>query len=138
MTGWRLGWMVLPEALLRPAECLGQNFFISPPSLSQIAGEAAFDCGAQLDGHVAAYARNRALLLRELPKAGLDRMAPADGAVYIYADVSALTNASEAFCRRQLAEIGVAATPGIDIDPDRGHHFLPIPLHGTPAPRPAG
>src|SRR3546814_8349572 len=76
MTGWRLGWMVLPEALLRPAECLGQNFFISPPSLSQIAGEAAFDCGAQLDGHVAAYARNRALLLRELPKAGIDRLAP--------------------------------------------------------------
>src|SRR3546814_11130210 len=74
MTGWRLGWMVLPEALLRPAECLGQNFFISPPSLSQIAGEAAFDCRAQLDGHVAAYARNRALLLRELPKAGLDRL----------------------------------------------------------------
>lgn len=133
MTGWRLGWMVLPEALLRPAECLGQNFFISPPSLSQIAGEAAFDCGAQLDGHVAAYARNRALLLRELPKAGLDRLAPADGAFYIYADVSALTNDSEAFCRRMLAKIGVAATPGIDFDPDRGHHFLRFSFAGREA-----
>src|SRR5690606_29930290 len=77
MTGWRLGWMVLPEDLLRPAECLGQNLFISPPCLSQLAGEAAFDCGAQLDGYVAAYARNRALLLRALPEAGLDRLAPA-------------------------------------------------------------
>src|SRR3546814_4636998 len=71
MTGWRLGWMVLPEDLLRPAECLGQNLFISPPCLSQLAGEPAFDCTTQLDGYVAAYARNRALLLRELPKAGL-------------------------------------------------------------------
>jgi aspartate/methionine/tyrosine aminotransferase len=133
MTGWRLGWMVLPEALLRPAECLGQNLFISPPCLSQIAGEAAFDCGAQLDGYVAAYARNRALLLRELPKAGLDRLAPADGAFYIYADVSALTNDSEAFCRRMLAETGVAATPGIDFDPDRGRRFVRFSFAGREA-----
>jgi aspartate/methionine/tyrosine aminotransferase len=133
MTGWRLGWMVLPEDLLRPAECLGQNLFISPPCLSQIAGEAAFDCSAQLDGYVAAYARNRALLLRELPKAGLDRLAPADGAFYIYADVSTLTNDSEAFCRRMLAEIGVAATPGIDFDPDRGRHFVRFSFAGREA-----
>jgi aspartate/methionine/tyrosine aminotransferase len=133
MTGWRLGWMVLPEALLRPAECLGQNLFISPPCLSQIAGEAAFDCGAQLDGYVAAYARNRALLLRELPKAGLDRLAPADGAFYIYADVSALSNDSEAFCRRMLAETGVAATPGIDFDPDRGRRFVRFSFAGREA-----
>jgi len=133
MTGWRLGWMVLPEDLLRPAECLGQNLFISAPCLSQIAGEAAFDCGAQLDGYVAAYARNRALLLDQLPKAGLDRLAPADGAFYIYADVSALTNDSEAFCRRMLAEIGVAATPGIDFDPDRGRHFIRFSFAGREA-----
>ena len=130
MTGWRLGWMVLPEDLLRPAECLGQNLFISAPCLSQIAGEAAFDCSAQLDGYVAAYARNRALLLRELPKAGLDRLAPADGAFYIYADVSALTNDSEDFCRRMLAETGVAATPGIDFDPDRGRRYLRFSFAG--------
>ncbi len=133
MTGWRLGWMVLPEDLLRPAECLGQNLFISAPCLSQIAGEAAFDCGAQLDGYVAAYARNRALLLEELPKAGLDRLAPADGAFYIYADVSGLTNDSEAFCKRMLAEIGVAATPGTDFDPDRGHHFVRFSFAGREA-----
>ncbi len=133
MTGWRLGWMVLPPDLLRPAECLGQNLFISAPCLSQIAGEAAFDCGPQLDSYVAAYARNRSLLLEELPKAGLDRLAPADGAFYIYADVSALTNDSEAFCRRMLAEIGVAATPGIDFDPERGRHFVRFSFAGREA-----
>src|SRR3546814_15175052 len=123
MTGGRLGWMVLPEDLLRPAECLGQNLFISPPCLSQLAGEAAFDCTTQLDGYVAAYARNRALLLRELPKAGLDRLAPADGAFYIYEDVSALTNDREAFCKRMLAALGVGATTGTDLDPSRGRHL---------------
>jgi aspartate/methionine/tyrosine aminotransferase len=133
MTGWRLGWMVLPEDLLRPVECLGQNLFISAPCLSQVAGEAAFDCGEQLDGYVAAYARNRELLLRELPKAGLDRLAPADGAFYIYADVSALTNDSEEFCRRMLAETGIAATPGIDFDPERGRHFLRFSFAGREA-----
>ncbi len=130
MTGWRLGWMVLPEDLVRPVECLAQNLFISAPCLSQIAGEAAFDCTVQLDGYVAAYARNRSLVLEELPKAGLDRLAPADGAFYIYADVAAVTNDSEAFCRRMLAEIGVAATPGIDFDPERGHHFLRFSFAG--------
>ena len=133
MTGWRLGWMVLPEDLLRPVECLAQNLFISPPCLSQIAGEAAFDCGEQLDRYVAAYARNRALLLEELPKAGLDRLAPADGAFYIYADVAAVTNDSEALCRRMLAETGIAATPGVDFDPDRGHHFVRFSFAGREA-----
>lgn len=133
MTGWRLGWMVLPEDLVRPIECLAQNLFISAPSLSQIAGEAAFDCAAQLNGYVDAYARNRALLLKELPKAGLDRLAPADGAFYIYADVSALTDDSEALCRRMLAEIGVAATPGTDFDPARGNRFLRFSFAGREA-----
>ncbi len=130
MTGWRLGWMVLPEDLLRPVECLAQNLFISPPTLSQMAAEAAFDCRAELDGYVAAYARNRALLLNELPKAGFDRLAPADGAFYLYADVSQLTNDSQDFCRRMLAETGVAITPGIDFDPERGHHFVRFSFAG--------
>jgi aspartate/methionine/tyrosine aminotransferase len=130
MTGWRLGWMVLPEELLRPVECLAQNLFISPPTLSQIAGEAAFDCRDELDGYVAAYARNRALLLEALPKAGFDRLAPADGAFYLYADVGRLTNDSEDFCRRMLAETGVAITPGVDFDPERGHRFVRFSFAG--------
>ncbi len=133
MTGWRLGWMVLPEDLLRPVECLAQNLFISPPTLSQIAAESAFDCRAELDGYVAAYARNRALLLEALPKAGFDRLAPADGAFYLYADVSRLTNDSEDFCRRSLAETGVAITPGIDFDPERGHQFVRFSFAGLEA-----
>ena len=133
MTGWRLGWMVLPEDLKRPAECLGQNFFISAPTLSQIAATTAFDCGAVLDGYVAAYARNRELLLRELPKAGFDRLAPADGAFYLYADVNQLTNDSDAFCRRMLAETGVATTPGIDFDPERDNRFLRFSFAGPEA-----
>jgi aspartate/methionine/tyrosine aminotransferase len=133
MTGWRLGWMVVPDALRRPVECLGQNLFISAPTLSQLAGVAALGCRAELDAYVAAYARNRALLLAELPKAGFDRLAPADGAFYLYADVGALTDDSEAFCRRMLAETGVATTPGIDFDPARGHRFLRFSFAGPEA-----
>ena len=133
MTGWRLGWMVLPEDLRRPVECLAQNFFISPPTLSQIASVAAFECRDELDGHVARYARNRAHLLKELPKAGFDRLAPADGAFYIYADVARLTNDSPEFCKRMLAETGVAATPGIDFDPDRGHRSVRFSFAGPEA-----
>jgi len=107
--------------LIRPVECLGQNLFISAPTVSQYAGEVAFDCAAELDAYVAAYVRSRDLLLRELPGAGFDKLAPADGAFYIYADVRHLSNDSEAFCRRMLAETGVASTPGIDFDPARGH-----------------
>ena len=130
MTGWRLGWMVMPEDLLRPLECLGQNLFISAPTLSQFAGLAALDCQDVLDGYVAAYARNREVLLRELPKAGFDRLAPADGAFYLYADVAHLTNDSEDFCRRMLAETGVAAAPGVDFDPARGNRFLRFSFAG--------
>ena len=79
MTGWRLGWMVLPEEMIRPVERLAQNLFISAPSLAQHAAVAAFDCRVELDANVARYARNRELLLAELPKAGLDQFAPADG-----------------------------------------------------------
>ncbi|MEI8393731.1 MAG: pyridoxal phosphate-dependent aminotransferase [Rhodospirillaceae bacterium] len=131
MTGWRLGWLVVPEMLVRPIECLAQNLFISAPSLSQAAAVAAFDCREELDGHVARYASNRALLLEELPKAGLDRLAPADGAFYLYADVSALTDDSEAWCRQLLAETGVAITPGIDFDPVRGRQFVRLSFAGS-------
>lgn len=131
MTGWRIGWMVVPPDLVRSIECLAQNLYISAPTLSQLAAVAAFDCRAELDGHVARYARNRSLLLEELPKAGLARLAPADGAFYIYADVSDVTDDSEAFCRRLLAETGIAATPGIDFDPEQGRSFLRFSYAGT-------
>jgi aspartate/methionine/tyrosine aminotransferase len=120
MTGWRLGWMVLPEDLLRPVECLAQNLFIAPPAISQYAALAAFDSLDELNARVRGYAASRDLLLRELPKAGFDRLAPSDGAFYLYADIGHLTNDSADFCRRMLAETGVAATPGIDFDPERG------------------
>mgnify|MGYP003639566643 FL=1 len=130
MTGWRIGWMIIPEDLQRSVECLAQNIFISVPTLSQRAACAAFDCTDELDENVARYAANRDLLLRELPKAGIDRLAPADGAFYIYADVSDLTNDSEAFCRRLLAETGIAVAPGTDFDPARGHASLRISFAG--------
>jgi len=130
MTGWRLGWMVVPEALVRPMECLAQNLFISPPTVSQHAALAAFDCRDELDGHVARYARNRELLLKELPKAGFGSMASADGAFYLYADVAHMTNDSSEFCSRMLAETGVAATPGIDFDPTRGTRYVRFSFSG--------
>lgn len=116
MTGWRIGWMVVPEALTRSIERLNQNFYISTHAVSQLAALAAFDCRDELDANVAQYAKNRDLLLSELPQAGLTDIAPADGAFYLYTDVSHLTDNSEAFCRRMLDEIGVATTPGVDFD----------------------
>jgi len=133
MTGWRLGWMIVPEDLSRPIECLQQNFFISPPTLSQRAAVAVFDCLDECDANVARYAENRAVLLERLPAAGFDRLAPADGAFYVYADVSALTNDSPEFCRRMLAEAHVAATPGTDFDPLRGHRFMRFSFAGETA-----
>jgi aspartate/methionine/tyrosine aminotransferase len=130
MTGWRLGWMVLPEEMLRPIECLAQNLFISPPTLSQVGGVAAFGCKAELDQRVADYAKARALLLERLPKAGLTKLAPADGAFYIYADVGDFTNDSKSWCTRLLNETGIAATPGIDFDPARGHRFVRLSFAG--------
>ncbi len=133
MTGWRLGWMIVPPELARAVECLAQNLFISPPALSQVAAIAAFECREELDRNVARYAENRALLLEELPKAGFDRLAPADGAFYLYADISALTNDSKDFCGRMLREIGVACTPGVDFDPARGHSTLRFSFAGSTA-----
>lgn len=131
MTGWRLGWLVLPEELVRPVERLAQNLFISAPALPQIAGQAAFDATAELDANVARYAASRELLLRELPRAGFDAFAPADGAFYLFADVTRLTNDSAEFCRRMLAEASVAATPGLDFDPVRGNRFVRFSFAGT-------
>lgn len=131
MTGWRLGWMVVPENLLRAVECLAQNFFISPPAVSQHAGIAVFGCHQDLEANVRRYARNRAHLLEELPKAGFTRLASADGAFYIYADVAELTNDSDAFCKQMLADTGVALTPGIDFDPHRGRRFVRFSFAGS-------
>jgi aspartate/methionine/tyrosine aminotransferase len=125
--------MILPMELLRPIECLAQNLFISPPTLPQIAASAVFDCREELEANVRRYAENRALLLRQLPSAGFDRLAPADGAFYVYADVSRLTNDSGEFCRRMLAETGVAATPGMDFDAERGHRFVRFSFAGSTA-----
>jgi aspartate/methionine/tyrosine aminotransferase len=133
MTGWRLGWLVVPQDLLRSVECLSQNLYISPPALSQIAATAVFDCAPELDGHVAVYARNRQLLLRELPKAGFARFAPADGAFYLYADVRDMTDDSEELCRRMLLEAGVAATPGTDFDRARGRRYVRFSFSGEEA-----
>ena len=130
MTGWRLGWMVVPEELVRSIEVLAQNLAISAPALSQYAALAAFDSSSELDAKVDGYARNRDLLLRELPLAGFDKIAPADGAFYIFADVTKLTNDSMEFCRRMLDEIGVATTPGVDFDPDRGHAYIRFSFAG--------
>ena len=124
MTGWRLGWMIVPGDIFRAVECLAQNLFISPPTLSQFGAVAAFDCTDELDLNVARYAANRSLLLDELPKAGFDRLAPVDGAFYIYADVEDRTTDSVSYCSRILDETGVAVTPGVDFDPDRGNHFI--------------
>lgn len=126
MTGWRLGWMVCPADLVDAVERLAQNVFISPPTLSQQAAMTAFECRDELQTYVAEYARSRALLLDALPKVGFDKLSPAEGAFYIYADVSALTDDSQAFCARLLNETGVAMTPGIDFDPRRGSRYLRI------------
>ena len=131
MTGWRIGWMVMPPDLLRAVECLQQNMFISAPTLSQLAALAAFDCLDELDGRVARYALNREILLKGLAKAGFDRLAPADGAFYVYADVSKWTGNSPEFCRRLLTEAGIAVTPGIDFDPERGHHTVRFSFAGA-------
>ena len=131
MTGWRLGWLVLPDDLLRPVECLAQNLFISPPTLSQVAAVAAFDCREELEGNVARYAANRDLLLRELPKAGFGDLAPSDGAFYLYADVGHMTNDSLSFCSRILKETGAAVTPGLDFDEARGHRTMRFSFSGT-------
>lgn len=128
MTGWRLGWVVAPEDLVRPMERLAQNLFISAPTLAQLAALAAFDPAAiaEADGHVDRYRTNRGIVLEGLGAMGCRTVAPADGAFYAYADVGHLGAASPELCARWLDELGVAVTPGIDFDPGRGDHFIRI------------
>lgn len=124
MTGWRIGWMVLPEDLVRPVECLAQSLYISAPELSQIAAEAALDGTAEMNAVRAGYQANRALLAERLPALDLPFAAPMDGAFYAWVDVSSHTNDSMAFARQMLADIHVAATPGRDFDPVDGARFM--------------
>ncbi len=133
MTGWRVGWMVLPDDLVRPVECLAQNMFISAPYISQVAAEAAFDCAAELDTNVARYRRSRDHLLAALPGAGFSSVAAADGAFYLYADLAGRTNDSTAFCARMLAEAGIAASAGLDFDRTRGHRTMRFSYCGPEA-----
>lgn len=124
MTGWRIGWMIVPEDHVRRLERLMQNMFICAPHASQIAALAALDSETELKDNLVMYERNRTLLLQELPKAGFDKIAPPDGAFYIYADVSDLTDNSVELAKQILLEAGVAVTPGVDFDPARGHKTL--------------
>jgi aspartate/methionine/tyrosine aminotransferase len=124
MAGWRLGWLVVPPELVASARARMGNLFLTPPSLAQHAGLAAMDCRDELEGHVAAYACNRALMLDGVARLGLSHIAPPDGAFYIYADVGHLTSDSLGFCRRMLEETGVATAPGIDFDPVHGNRFV--------------
>lgn len=124
MAGWRLGWLVVPPELVAAARARMGNLFLTPPSLAQHAGLAAIDCTAELNGHVETYARNRDLMLAGVERLGLKRIAPPDGAFYIYADIGHLTDDSFAFCRQMLEETGVATAPGVDFDPVDGHRFV--------------
>ena len=133
MTGWRVGWMVVPEALVANAERLAQNLFICAPAPSQLAALAAFEGTDELDRNRAVYAANRELLLSELPRVGFPEIVPADGAFYIYADVSAHTNNSLEFTRQMLAETGIAATSGVDFDEARGNRFVRFSYSGRTA-----
>ena len=124
MTGWRVGWMVVPEPLVRPIERLQQNLSISVPTLSQIAAEAAFDGSAEMEEVKRGYLENRRILIEGLPRAGLTKFLPADGAFYLYADVSDFTSDSLAFAGQMLEKAHVAATPGADFDPIHGRQFI--------------
>jgi aspartate/methionine/tyrosine aminotransferase len=124
MAGWRLGWLVVPNAEAARALAYMGALFLTAPSLAQHAGLVAMDCRDELEGHVATYRRNRELLLAALPELGLDEIAPPDGAFYIWADVGELTDDSLGFCRQLLQDTGVATAPGIDFDPVEGRHFI--------------
>ncbi|MEO1198448.1 MAG: aminotransferase class I/II-fold pyridoxal phosphate-dependent enzyme [Pseudomonadota bacterium] len=130
MTGWRVGWMVIPEDLLRPVEMLAQNFFICAPAISQLAAIAAFDAVDEVETAKTEYRDARDLLLSGLSDMGVTSVLPSDGAFYVYADIAHLTNDSVDFCRRLLREHNVAATPGLDFDPDRGNRFIRFSVAG--------
>jgi aspartate/methionine/tyrosine aminotransferase len=131
MTGWRIGWMVVPQALVRAIERLQQNLAIAVPTLSQIAAEAAFDGRGELEQIKRGYEDNRRILVEGLPRAGLSAFLPVDGAFYLYADISRFSDDSTAFAKHMLEEAGVAATPGVDFDPVRGRQFLRLCYAGS-------
>ena len=133
MTGWRVGWLVVPSDLVRVIDRLAQNMFICAPHAAQVAALASFDCLDELEANRAVYARNRDLLLKNLPASGFERLAPPDGAFYIYSDVSDLTSDSVDLAARILDEVGVAVTPGVDFDPKRGRGTLRFSYAGTTA-----
>ncbi|MFD2741295.1 pyridoxal phosphate-dependent aminotransferase [Sulfitobacter aestuarii] len=124
MTGWRVGWMVVPEDQVRVVERIAQNMFICAPHASQVAALAAMDCEAELEANMDVYRANRTMMLEGLPRAGFTEIAPPDGAFYVYADVSAITDDSRALAADILDKAGVAVTPGLDFDPLRGHGTL--------------
>ena len=131
MTGWRVGWMVVPENMVRPIERLAQNMFICAPHASQIAALGALECDAELQANLDVYRENRRLMMAGLPRAGFAKIAPPDGAFYIYADVSDYTSDSRAFAAEILEEAGVAVTPGLDFDAQRGHQALRFSYAGA-------
>lgn len=135
MTGWRLGWLLVPPALRRAVDCLTGNFTICPPVLAQYAAVAAFTPAAiaESDGHLRHYAANRELLLDGLRSLGINRLAPTDGAFYVYADLAEHTDDSLAFCARLLADTGLALTPGVDFDTERGNTFVRLSFAGPTA-----
>ena len=133
MTGWRVGWMLVPESLVRAVERLQGNLAISVPTLAQVAAEAAFDGRAEMEAVKHGYEENRRILTEGLPKAGLDKFLPVDGAFYLYADISRFSDDSLDFAKRMLNEAYVAATPGIDFDPLNGKHFLRFCYAGSAA-----
>jgi aspartate/methionine/tyrosine aminotransferase len=133
MTGWRIGWMVAPEPLVRPIERLQGNLAISVPTLSQIAAQAAFDGRAELEAIKHGYEDNRRILTEGLPRAGLDTFLPVDGAFYLYGDISRFSNDSFDFAKRLLQDAHVAATPGVDFDPVNGNKFIRFCYAGSAA-----
>ena len=124
MTGWRLGWLVVPENFVSPVTKFAANLLLGPQTLSQMAGIAAFDCHEELQGHLVRYAHNRQILLDGLRSAGFDRLAPAEGAFYVYADISDIAESSTDLCAQWLSELGIAATPGTDFDPYNGEQYV--------------
>jgi len=124
MTGWRLGWTVVPDAFVEPMMKFAANLLLGPQTLSQLAGVAAFDCHEELQGHLVRYGHNRDILLAGLRSAGLTKLAPAEGAFYVYADISDVASSSTALCKAWLSELGIAATPGTDFDPYNGEKYV--------------
>jgi aspartate/methionine/tyrosine aminotransferase len=133
MTGWRIGWMLVPEPLVRTVDRLHGNLAISVPTLAQVAAEAAFDGRDEMEAVKHGYEENRRILTEGLPRAGLDQFLPVDGAFYLYANIARFSDDSLDFARRMLDEAGVAATPGLDFDPIDGRHFLRFCYAGSAA-----